>query len=293
MARRLVGILFCVCVLPMIGAGAREAEDAALATGAGIMIGGDSLTDALNAMPDDTVKVAALFQASRGLSETDPTAASQMAYYAFMVSERIHWKDRMETEKIASRNRILVVGVGAAVLLLMVGGLWLQRNRIALEKRRSEELLLNILPTEIAEELKASGVSAAREFDQATILFTDFKGFTEISERLSPAELVGELNTCFMAFDHIISKRGIEKIKTIGDAYMAAGGLPDPRSCAPADVVYAALEMQEFMAQHRADSRAQGRPAFEMRVGIHTGPVVAGIVGVRPGCRSAAAKCDP
>jgi adenylate cyclase len=244
-------------------------------------IGGDSLSDALNDMPEDTVKVAALFEASRQLSGTDPEAASQMAYYAFMVSERIHWRERMEEEKIASRNRIVAIGGGATVLLLLVGGLWLQRNRIVIEKKRSEELLLNILPAEVAEELKANGVSAAREFDRATILFTDFKGFTDISERLSPAELVGELNTCFMAFDHIISKRGIEKIKTIGDAYMAAGGLPDPKSCSPADVVYAALEMQDFMAQHRTESRAHGKPAFEMRVGIHTGPVVAGIVGVK------------
>ena len=147
--------------------------------------------------------------------------------------------------------------------------------------RRSDELLLNILPAEVAEELKAKGHADAKHFDTVTILFTDFKGFTEASEKLTPQELVEELNTCFKAFDHIITARGIEKIKTIGDAYMCAGGLPDPKTSSPADVVHAALEMQTFMTSRKAERDAQGKPAFEMRVGIHTGPVVAGIVGVK------------
>ncbi len=149
------------------------------------------------------------------------------------------------------------------------------------EKERSDELLLNILPHEVAEELKDTGAAAAKHFAQATILFTDFKGFTEASEKLSPQELVEELNTCFKAFDNIITARGIEKIKTIGDAYMCAGGLPDPKTSSPADVVHAALEMQAFMTARKAERDAQGLPAFEMRLGIHTGPVVAGIVGVK------------
>ncbi|MEO8066951.1 MAG: adenylate/guanylate cyclase domain-containing protein [Flavobacteriales bacterium] len=149
------------------------------------------------------------------------------------------------------------------------------------EKERSDQLLLNILPHEVAEELKDTGAAAAKHFAQATILFTDFKGFTEASEKLSPQELVEELNTCFKAFDHIITARGIEKIKTIGDAYMCAGGLPDPKTSSPADVVHAALEMQAFMTSRKTERDALGLPAFEMRVGIHTGPVVAGIVGVK------------
>ena len=98
---------------------------------------------------------------------------------------------------------------------------------------------------------------------------------------MSPQELVEELNTCFKAFDGIITARGIEKIKTIGDAYMCAGGLPVPSSSTPAGVVHAALEMQAFMIARKKERDAQGKPAFEMRVGIHTGPVVAGIVGVK------------
>jgi len=170
---------------------------------------------------------------------------------------------------------------GFALVAVFAGVFFFQRNRIKKEKDRSEELLLNILPEEVAEELKNTGGAAAKHFENATILFTDFKGFTQASEKLSPQELVEELNTCFMAFDHIITARGIEKIKTIGDAYMCAGGLPDPMTSSPADVVHAALEMQTFMVARKKERDAQGLPAFEMRVGIHTGPVVAGIVGVK------------
>jgi class 3 adenylate cyclase len=149
------------------------------------------------------------------------------------------------------------------------------------ERDRSDELLLNILPQEVADELKAKGSAAARHFDQATVLFTDFRGFTQLSEQVGPAELVQELNACFKAFDAIMDTYRIEKIKTIGDSYMAAGGLPDPTHGGPADVVFAALEMQDFMEKHKAERMAAGKPYFEMRVGIHSGPVVAGIVGVK------------
>ena len=144
-----------------------------------------------------------------------------------------------------------------------------KRQTVYRGKKRSDALLLNILPAEVANELKAKGHADAKHFDQVTILFTDFKGFTEASERLSPQELVEELNTCFKAFDGIITARGIEKIKTIGDAYMCAGGLPAPSSSTPAGVVHAALEMQAFMIARKKERDAQGKPAFEMRVGIH------------------------
>ncbi len=152
---------------------------------------------------------------------------------------------------------------------------------LSAEKDRSDELLLNILPAEVAEELKRTGAAAAKHFDQASVLFTDFKGFTSLTEKVGAAELLQELNACFKAFDDIITARGIEKIKTIGDAYMCVGGLPDPGSSTPVDVVRAALEMQAFMIARKAQRDALGLPAFEMRVGIHTGPVVAGIVGVK------------
>ena len=176
------------------------------------------------------------------------------------------------------RNIFLFSGLG---LLIFGAVVFRQRGRIQKALHRSDELLLNILPAEVAEELKDNGSALAKQFDSATILFSDFKGFTQASEKLTPQELVEELNTCFKAFDHIITARGIEKIKTIGDAYMCAGGLPDPKTSSPADVVHAALEMQAFMVARKKERDALGKPAFEMRVGIHTGPVVAGIVGVK------------
>lgn len=149
------------------------------------------------------------------------------------------------------------------------------------EKRKSEDLLLNILPSEVADELKEKGQAEAKLFEETSVMFTDFMAFTAISERLSPSELVAEINHCFKAFDGIMEKYGIEKIKTIGDAYMAAGGLNSPKISQPKDVILAALDMQVFMKARKMEQDKKGLPAFEMRLGIHTGPVVAGIVGVK------------
>jgi class 3 adenylate cyclase len=184
-------------------------------------------------------------------------------------------------------TRNVSLAAGLLFLVLAIGAY--QRSRyikksktqLQTEKDRSDELLLNILPAEVAEELKRTGHSEARDFDRVTVLFTDFKAFTEIAEKLSAKELVTEINACFRAFDEIIDRHGIEKIKTIGDAYMAAGGLQVPRLSEARDVVLAALEMQQFMLDRKAGRDIQNLPAFDMRVGIHTGPVVAGIVGVK------------
>ena len=151
---------------------------------------------------------------------------------------------------------------------------------LAGEQEKTESLLLNILPAEVAEELKLKGSAEAHEFDQVTILFSDFQNFTSISENMTPKDLVAELNACFYEFDAIMERYELEKIKTIGDAYMAASGLAHSASV-PVNMVRAALEMQAFMARHRDDNIAAGKPAFVMRAGIHTGPVVAGIVGVK------------
>jgi len=148
------------------------------------------------------------------------------------------------------------------------------------EREKSDEILHNILPAEIANELKEYGKAEAKRFEEATILFTDFKGFTQTSENLTARELVDELNTVFKAFDTICMKWNIEKIKTIGDAYMAAGGIPVPDKSAPANVVSAALEMAEFIINRKNVLAKEGKVGFSMRVGIHTGPVVAGIVGL-------------
>lgn len=155
-----------------------------------------------------------------------------------------------------------------------------QNKVIADERQRSDELLLNILPANIAEELKENGKAKAQKFNDASVLLADFKGFTAISERLTPEQLVKELDYCFRGFDFIISQYpAIEKIKTIGDAYMCASGLVN-RKTIPTEIVKAALEMQEFLEDYKKEQSRKGLQFFEARIGIHTGPVVAGVVGV-------------
>jgi len=170
---------------------------------------------------------------------------------------------------------------GFVAVFLFAGVFFIQRNRIKKGKRQSDELLLNILPSEVAEELKAKGSADAKQFDEVTVMFTDFKNFTQISEKLSPTELVAEIDYCFKEFDTIVSKHNIEKIKTIGDSYMCAGGLPVANKTHPSDVVSAGLEIQQFISERFRRSMEEGKERLEIRIGIHTGPVVAGIVGVK------------
>ncbi|HPF90101.1 MAG TPA: tetratricopeptide repeat protein, partial [Flavobacteriales bacterium] len=179
-------------------------------------------------------------------------------------------KDAIAAEELA-RNKLVRNGfMGGFALVALFAGIFLtQRNRIGKEKARSEELLLNILPEEVADELKAKGEAEAVHFDQVTVLFTDFKGFTAMSEQVTPRQLVHDLHECFSAFDRICEKYGIEKIKTIGDAYMAAGGLPVPNTTHAVDVINAALEMRNFIAEGKAVKIAAGLSYFEIRIGVH------------------------
>jgi adenylate cyclase len=198
--------------------------------------------------------------------------------------ETVKTQAEIELQKAAvSRQKLIRNGfIGGFAIVLMFAGVFLaQRNRINKEKKRSDELLLNILPEETAEELKLTGSAKAKSFDLVSVLFTDFKNFTQASERLSPEELVQEINHCYSEFDRIITKYGLEKIKTIGDAYMCAGGLPVPNTTHSVDIVKAGLEMVRFIAKNKQEREAKGLPFFELRCGIHTGPVVAGIVGIK------------
>lgn len=147
------------------------------------------------------------------------------------------------------------------------------------ERDRSKELLLNILPEETARELETNGHAQTRYYENATVLFTDFKGFSTIAGKLSPQELVAELNDYFMAFDEIMGKYNLEKIKTIGDAYMCAGGIPSTNNTHPLDAVNAALAMQEYMFKKNEFRKEKNMECWELRIGIHTGPIVAGVVG--------------
>jgi class 3 adenylate cyclase len=154
-------------------------------------------------------------------------------------------------------------------------------HTIKTEKRISETLLLNILPTDVAEELKKFGKVEPVNHENATVLFTDFKGFTEITESITAKELVAEINHCFGAFDEITTRYHIEKIKTIGDSYMAVGGNFSGNECTPWHVVSAGLEMQEYIKKRKKDRDKEGKFSFEMRVGVHCGSVVSGVVGVK------------
>ena len=190
------------------------------------------------------------------------------------------------------RNLIMVIGALflAIALLLLNRYRYVQRTRrelesknlvITHERKRSDDLLLNILPSETAEELKNSGTSKARKYDQVTVLFTDFKGFVQMAGQMSPEELVDEIDYCYKHFDDIITHHHVEKIKTIGDSYMCAAGLPVANDTHPLDAVRAACALRQFMEEYKQQRQAAGMPCFEARIGLHTGPVVAGIVGNR------------
>ena len=149
------------------------------------------------------------------------------------------------------------------------------------EKARTEELLVNILPVSVAEELKKSGKVHPKYEPSATILFADFKGFTLLAERMEPVALIGLLDQYFTAFDEIVTRHGLEKLKTIGDAYMAVAGVPAANRRHSIDTCLAALELQAVTARMKAQREKMRLAALELRVGIHTGPVISGVVGRR------------
>jgi class 3 adenylate cyclase len=206
--------------------------------------------------------------------------------------------DQMKIRQQESfRKTVRWVGMlGAAFLIFIAGSWWYgrrlnkrlsaqnqqieaQKAEIDVERSRAEGLLLNILPEEVAAELKQQGAATPRHYDSASVLFTDFVGFTKISAQLPPGEVVQELNQFFLGFDEIVERHHLEKIKTIGDSYMAAGGLPIENRTHPRDAVAAAREILQFVTQKNAVNAASGKPLWQIRIGIHTGEVVAGVVG--------------
>ncbi|MFZ4796706.1 MAG: adenylate/guanylate cyclase domain-containing protein [Bacteroidia bacterium] len=188
-----------------------------------------------------------------------------------------------EVSKLLALRRLgISLGLGSALLVIVFVSFvfYTQKKKkeklnkeLIIEKQKSDNLLLNILPSEVAEELKQKGSSEAKLYNHVSVLFTDFVNFTGISAQLSPTELVHEIHKNFTAFDTIMEKHGIEKIKTIGDAYLAVCGLPHELADHAQRIVKAALEIQNFMANNGGK--------FQIRIGIHSGPVVAGIVGVK------------
>jgi class 3 adenylate cyclase len=147
------------------------------------------------------------------------------------------------------------------------------------QKDQIEHLLLNILPSEVAKELQFKGHSTPRNYDSVAVMFTDFKSFTTHADKLSPGELVEELNACFIAFDSVIEKYNLEKIKTIGDSYMCAGGIPSPDENRVHNIIRASLEIQDYIFLYNKRRTEAGQEPWDLRIGIHVGPVVAGVVG--------------
>ncbi len=181
--------------------------------------------------------------------------------------------DEMRNAEKLRRQRSLIY-IGIAGIIVLLGFTFF----IIKERRKSDELLYNIIPEEVAGELRSKGAIKARHYDEVTVMFTDFVGFTKASEKMSPQEIIDELDECFKTFDSIMEKYGIEKIKTIGDAYLAVSGLPVVNPNHAMNMVFAAKEVSSFMLQRRA---RLGDKTFEMRIGLHSGAVVAGIVGVK------------
>lgn len=155
----------------------------------------------------------------------------------------------------------------------------LAKNEAEKEREKSDKLLINILPQKVADELKEKGEVQPIYFESVSVLFTDFKGFTKVAESINVEDLVKELDSCFYYFDDVISKYNLEKIKTIGDSYMCAGGLPEKNNTHVIDSCLVALEIQNTMNQAKGLKEMIGLPYWELRLGIHVGPVIAGVVG--------------
>jgi class 3 adenylate cyclase len=155
------------------------------------------------------------------------------------------------------------------------------RRQLESEKEKSDKLLRNILPEAIANELKSQGKTEARHYEHVSVMFVDFAGFTAITASMKPNELVEELHTCFSYFDEITEKYGLEKIKTIGDAYMCAGGIPNSNETHTRDMTNAAFEIMDFVKKRHKAKLAEGKVYWNARIGIHVGEAIAGVVGSR------------
>jgi class 3 adenylate cyclase/tetratricopeptide (TPR) repeat protein len=218
--------------------------------------------------------------------KTDETyrKLQQMEFRNEMIADSLEYVKREAIKDLEIANKqaaldiqnYLIIGIVLILILISVIAYVIFKG-----KKTSDALLQNILPAEVAEELKRKGYSEAKEFEKATILFSDFKDFSKICNDLSASELVSEIDYFFKKFDKITEKYGLEKIKTIGDSYMAAGGINKDSTESVVNTVLAGIEMQEVVKEHVSSTLTKSSKDFEMRVGLHTGPVIAGIVGIK------------
>lgn len=195
----------------------------------------------------------------------------------------IFWYYRSRLKRVRQQKKLLESQVKQRTIEIIKQKeeVEIQKRRVEEEKEKTEKLLLNVLPKETAEELKNRGRSKARSYRRATVMFTDFKGFTQIAEHYKPQDLVAKLDSFFIKFDEITEKYDIEKIKTVGDAYLCAGGLPIRNKSNPIDTVLAALQIQKVMAETATEMELKNEEPWELRIGIHTGDLIAGVVGIK------------
>ncbi len=190
--------------------------------------------------------------------------------------------EKLKSEKQARMGITITLGIilASAFVIYRYYLKSLKTNKI-LDKQKDEieGLLLNILPREVATELQNNGISKPRYYKEVCVLFSDFKGFTLIADKMSPSDLVEELNECFIAFDSIADKYGLEKIKTIGDSYMCASNLPSDLADHYYKIIKGGMEMQQFIEGWNAGRILEGKEPWQIRIGVHAGPVVAGVVG--------------
>ena len=212
---------------------------------------------------------------------TDKSKSDSIATMLAIQKQRIAENKAYTANEILNRTYIIWILFIAIIIIVLFGFAYQRRlnNKISKERDKSDSLLLNILPSKIADELKSNSKVSPRKYDKVSVLFTDFVGFTKIAEQLSEDELIEELDKYFNVFDNIISKYNLEKIKTIGDSYMCAGGVPIPNESNEIDTVRAGLEIARYVNEDVKLKKSQGLPYWNIRIGINTGTVVAGVVG--------------
>lgn len=210
------------------------------------------------------------------MSESDEIKKLQKQVRSFTKKLERSEKNRSHLEQMWDRNSNLFQTLNTEIehqrTLIQQ-----QHRELEKERQKSEKLLLNILPLPIAQRLKEDQSVIADHFHSTTLLFTDIVGFTKLSENLTPSELVQFLNQIFSSFDNLVEKYQLEKIKTVGDAYMVAGGFPEPRLDHVEAIADLALEMRESLAKFHTENNQ----SVCMRTGIHTGPAVAGVIGIK------------
>jgi class 3 adenylate cyclase len=191
----------------------------------------------------------------------------------------VNWANIVATQV----NQPLHWVIDSAPLFLGLFAYWIgvRQEKLKVANKKVMDILYNTLPWQIADEILEHGVSKPRYYEHVTVLFVDIKGFTQMATESSPKQLVEELDQYFSLFDQIVGLYGVEKIKTIGDAFMAAGGLPDPTRTNTSEVVRSAIEIRDKTLELNNERAKKGKRTFDIRIGIHSGPVVAGLIGKR------------